>query len=87
MHAPSEQSLALTLTSPDGWQVRGARIEGRDMFMGVIPVRFDTQGRATVMYGSCSSDYMVWRLWVTLENAEGEERIRFFDWRADGSPQ
>ncbi len=81
--APSEVPLELGLTLPEGWQVRGARVEGRDMFMGVIPVRFDADGRASLLYGSCSSGYMVWRLWLTLENAEGEEVIRFFDWRAD----
>ncbi|MBY5991606.1 hypothetical protein [Ferrimonas balearica] len=82
-HAPSEKPLALSLALKPGERAVEARIEGRDMFMGVIPVRFDDRGQAQAIYGSCASDYMVWRLTVTLENAEGERYSRWFDWLAD----
>lgn len=82
-HAPSEQPLDLALALPEGHQVINARIEGRDMFMGIIPVRFSPQGQAEVIYGSCSSNYMVWRLFVTIEDDKGEQYSRVFDWLAD----
>ncbi|SHG87287.1 hypothetical protein [Ferrimonas marina] len=84
-HAPSERPLSLSLNLPDGEQVQSARIEGRDMFMGVIPVRFDDSGEAEVIYGSCASGYMVWRLWVTSEDKDGTEITRYFDWLADST--
>ncbi|GAA4886733.1 hypothetical protein [Ferrimonas pelagia] len=82
-HTPSEQPFQLKMTMPDGYQITAARLEGRDMYMGVIPVRFDEHGHATVLYGSCSSGYMVWRLWLTFEDSQGDEIVRFFDWLAD----
>lgn len=84
-HAPSEQPLTLQLTLPEGDRVVSARIEGRDMFMGVIPVQFDENGHAEVIYGSCSSNYMVWRMLVTVEDSHGEQYTRIFDWLADAS--
>ncbi|WP_246814380.1 hypothetical protein [Ferrimonas balearica] len=81
--APSEEPLTFHLTLPDDQKLVASRIEGRDMFMGVIPVRFDEQGNAEVIYGSCSSGYMVWRLFVTTEDVKGEQHHHLFDWLAD----
>ncbi|MBY6185504.1 hypothetical protein KUV89_02490 [Marinobacter hydrocarbonoclasticus] len=81
--APSEKPLTLSLELAPGQTIVDARIEGRDMFMGVIPVRFDDSGNAEVIYGSCASGYMVWRLMVTTEDANGEQKHHLFDWLAD----
>lgn len=83
-HAPSEQPLQLKLTLPDGQRVVAATIAGRDMYMGEIPVTFK-DGKATAIYGSCSSDYMVWRMSVKIEDADGKEIVQEFDWLADNN--
>ncbi|WP_298440105.1 hypothetical protein [uncultured Ferrimonas sp.] len=83
-HAPSEQPLQMNITLPEGYHIVEARIEGRDMFMGVIPVQFNGN-RATTIYGSCSSDYMVWQLFVSAENGQGQQINRVFDWLADNN--
>lgn len=85
-NAPSEQPIALSLELPPGTRMLSAFIEGRDMYMGHIPVIFDDGGQAEVIYGSCSSDYMVWRLTVKLENNDGTQVSRQFDWLADNDP-
>ncbi|QIZ76582.1 hypothetical protein [Ferrimonas lipolytica] len=82
VNAPSEQPLLLQIYLPDGYEVVDARIEGRDMFMGVIPIQF-AGNQATATYGSCSSDYMVWRLFYTAANQNGEQISGVFDWLAD----
>lgn len=47
-----------------------AYIEGKEMFMGKIPVFFSlvapNQYKAETILGSCSKDQMVWRLWVEI---------------------
>jgi hypothetical protein len=83
VHAPSEQWLKLTLYVPENLKIIAAKMEGRDMFMGVIPVTFDDSGRASIIYGSCSSGYMVWRLMVEFEDEKGKTFTRQFDWLAD----
>jgi len=57
-------------------------IEGREMFMGKIPVFFSplehNEGMfAETLLGSCSQDKMVWRLWLTVffENNEINSKI------------
>ena len=53
-------------------------IEGKTMFMGKIPLFFNHQLQnnehnqfiAETMLGSCSEDSMIWRLWLTLEMAD-----------------
>jgi len=47
-------------------------LEGKDMFMGKIPVFFnklDDESRqsADVLLVNCSEEQMVWRLWITIE--------------------
>ena len=49
-----------------------AYLEGRDMFMGKVPVFFDKkEGKdvylAETLLASCAEEQMVWRLWITAE--------------------
>ena len=49
-----------------------AYLEGRDMFMGKVPVFFEQVGKenaylAQSLLANCSEEQMVWRLWVTIE--------------------
>ncbi|WDD97259.1 hypothetical protein [Thalassomonas actiniarum] len=48
-------------------------LEGRDMFMGKIPLFLTGQSEhqylAEVMLGSCAQPSMIWRLWLTAEFA------------------
>ena len=52
-----------------------AYMEGKEMFMGKIPVFFSvTEQKNTLMaetlLGSCSEEQMVWRLWLTVSSEE-----------------
>jgi len=89
--APSEKPLKFRLKSQSPIKLLSARLEGRDMFMGVIPVKFEKSDEkhyeATATYGSCSSGYMVWRLWLNLETDKGQNQSLWFDFLADAEPQ
>ncbi|NQZ89784.1 MAG: hypothetical protein HRT54_19610 [Colwellia sp.] len=66
-------------------------MEGKTMFMGKIPLFFDNQLEdnkynqfiAETMLGSCSEDRMTWRIWITLEindiNNKKEQTTFFID--------
>ena len=46
-------------------------MEGKEMFMGKIPIMFSSSNQENVMVaetllGSCSEEKMVWRLWLTF---------------------
>lgn len=52
-----------------------AHLEGKDMFMGKVPVFFEqgaseTIYRAQSLLASCSEELMIWRLWITVEMNE-----------------
>ena len=52
-----------------------AYLEGRDMFMGKVPVFFETMGKKNIyvaesLLANCSEEQMVWRLWITVQLAE-----------------
>jgi len=55
-----------------------AYLEGKDMFMGKVPVFFE-QGSSEGIYlaqsllASCSEEQMDWRLWITVEVAEQKQ--------------
>jgi hypothetical protein len=59
-------------------------MEGKTMFMGKIPLFFNTKGEskankfvAETMLGSCSEDKMTWRLWLTIEmNGTNNEKLQ-----------
>ncbi|WP_428617875.1 hypothetical protein [Shewanella sp.] len=85
-NTPSEKPLQVTLTSSVALEELSVRVEGRDMFMGVIPVKLSQTGKNTyqgpLIYGSCSSDYMVWRLIASFK-IQGEAKVVMFDFLAD----
>nr|WP_275974597.1 hypothetical protein [Shewanella algicola] len=88
VHTPSEKPLNLTLKFSQAITNILVRVEGRDMFMGVIPVTLsaieNNQAHGTLIFGSCSSDYMVWRVFVTFDY-QGQQRTLMYDFLADNS--
>lgn len=71
-----EQWFNLTLKSNlDNWQVKRAKIVGKTMFMGKIPLKFSTvsdlagenQAHARSMFGVCTENKMLWRLEILIE--------------------
>ncbi|MCT7941788.1 hypothetical protein [Shewanella holmiensis] len=87
--APSEKPIDLTVTFSNAVSDVKMSIEGRDMFMGVIPVFLNTDDKQTyqsqLIYGSCSSGYMVWRANITFDY-QGVTRQVWFDFLADAQP-
>ncbi|MCL1121116.1 hypothetical protein N7V09_12845 [Shewanella seohaensis] len=85
-HAPSEKPLTLKLLSSDAIDNLQIRLEGRDMFMGVIPVNLREVNKTTyegkMIYGACSSGYMVWRGFISF-NRNGVQQAIVFDFLAD----
>lgn len=83
---PSEEFLTVSLASSEEIEDLKVRIEGRDMFMGVIPIFLTKEGKklykGPLIYGSCSSDYMVWRAFVSF-NLQGKQKVVLFDFLAD----
>lgn len=60
-----------------------AYLEGKDMFMGKVPVFFqkmdnDSSYSAQSLLASCSEEQMIWRLWVTIEMT-GKTKTFFVD--------
>jgi hypothetical protein len=57
----------------DNFLIKGY-LEGKDMYMGKIPLFFeeDEQGNfvASTMLGSCSEKQMIWRLWLSISNQD-----------------
>lgn len=85
-NTPSEKPLTLNLTSSNAIANVKVRVEGRDMFMGVIPVNLTETGKnnyqAPLIYGSCSSGYMVWQAIVSFE-VNGTEKFAIYEFLAD----
>jgi len=83
---PSEKPLSLSLNSSEPLENVKMRIEGRDMFMGIIPVNLskdsETTYSAPLIYGSCSSGYMVWQAIVSYQQ-DGIEKFTIFEFLAD----
>jgi hypothetical protein len=57
-----------------------AYLEGRDMFMGKIPVFFEMHSNGTKflaqsLLANCTEEQMVWRLWVKIESTEQEQNF------------
>ncbi len=88
-NTPSEKPLSVTLTSTEPLTNLAVRVEGRDMFMGVIPLFLDETSKntyqGTLIYGSCSSNYMVWRLIASFD-LNGENSVVMYDFLADSQP-
>lgn len=85
-NTPSEKPLTLELIGSEPVNNLTMRVEGRDMFMGVIPVNLtkvdENLYNGQLIYGSCSSNYMVWRAFVTFTK-EGTQHAVMFDFLAD----
>ncbi|WP_237524195.1 hypothetical protein [Shewanella sp. KX20019] len=85
-NTPSEKPLELSLSSSVPLEKVKIRVEGRDMFMGIIPVNLaqetETSYNAPLIYGSCSSGYMVWQAIVSYEQ-DGIEKFTIFEFLAD----
>lgn len=79
----AEQWIALNLHSQvDVWQVQEAKIVGKSMFMGRIPVQFKAHENggfsAQTLVGACSSDKMVWQLQISVE-IDGKTTMLLYD--------
>ena len=86
VNTPSEKPLNLTLTSTQAITNVSIKVEGRDMFMGVIPVALssvtDNEIHGNLIFGSCSSNYMVWRVFVSFDYQQ-QPRTLTYDFLAD----
>ena len=82
-NAPSETWLTAQIVLPDNYRILKAHVEGRDMFMGYIPVQFDDDLVGRFRYGSCSSGYMVWKLVLKVQKDNLSSEIIEFEWLAD----
>lgn len=84
--APSEKPLQIMLSSTQKIDDVSIRIEGRDMFMGVIPVKVTplsaTSFKGNFIYGSCSSNYMVWRALISF-SIDKQPKAVYVDFLAD----
>ena len=57
-----------------------AHLEGRDMFMGKVPIFFEQTDNDNIymaqsLLANCSEEQMVWRLWVTVEMTENTQNF------------
>lgn len=88
--APSEKPLKMILSSDQAIEDVSIRIEGRDMFMGVIPVKITklsaTRFQGDFIYGSCSSNYMVWRALISFSINKQPKSV-YVDFLADKDNQ
>lgn len=85
---PSEKPLHFELLTNMSVTNLRVRLEGRDMFMGIIPISIretvKNHYEGTLIFGSCGSGFMVWRVWVNFDYL-GTQRTLFFDFLADGA--
>ncbi|WP_298774242.1 hypothetical protein [uncultured Shewanella sp.] len=79
--APSETPFEFSLSTNQVVENVTMRLEGRDMFMGVIPIRLtqisDKDYSGHLLYGSCSSGYMVWNAIVTFNYLGRHHEVLF----------
>lgn len=89
-YAPSEKPIHWQLGFDRPVSNLKLRVEGRDMFMGVIPMMPSaTEGETfegQLIFGSCSSGYMVWRVFVSWQQGT-EQYSTWFDFLADRHKQ
>lgn len=53
-------------------------LEGKEMFMGRVPVLFDLDQsvfKAETLLGSCSEEQMIWLLWLTIDYQEQNSTV------------
>ena len=68
----TEVPFTITLNNKGKVKLVSAKgyLEGKDMFMGQVPVFFQQAKsvfEAETLLGSCSEEQMIWLLWLTLE--------------------
>ena len=77
----TEEQLDIAVTLPDNLTITSARIEGINMYMGVIPVVLKQQGKnewaGWFMLGSCSEPQMQWQLLIQLNGYAAPVSVRF----------
>lgn len=88
-HAPSEKPIEISLAFSETVSDVNVVVEGRDMYMGVIPVILTPIANmdykvynGNLIYGSCASGYMVWRANISFAQ-EGKTYRVWFDFLAD----
>ncbi len=78
-------NFKLKSSNPD-WQVTDAKIVGKEMFMGRIPVTFDPLEKgvfsAKTLVGSCITE-MIWQLEINIE-MNGLKQVLLFDFAVNG---
>ncbi|WP_371379097.1 hypothetical protein [Thalassotalea aquiviva] len=78
----SEQEIEfqLTLGSIELKDIKSAWIEGRDMYMGKVPLFFkpnNTHFIAKTMLGACTDPQMVWTMFVNIKQGEKTQTLMF----------
>jgi hypothetical protein len=78
----AEQWNDISITSNvSKWQVLDAKLVGKEMFMGRIPVDFleEQQGvfSAKVLVGACATEQMVWQLQINIEVNGVKDQLLF----------
>lgn len=78
-----EQWINLTLQSElKDWQVKQAKIVGKSMFMGKIPIMFKSSSenikKAKTMVGACTEKDMIWRFDIVVE-VQGQPLNLYYD--------
>ncbi|MFT6925969.1 MAG: hypothetical protein ACJAZP_001563 [Psychromonas sp.] len=63
------------------WRVNDAKIVGKEMFMGRIPVTFSNTGKgifsAKTLVGACTTPTMIWQLQIKVVVNNIEEQLLF----------
>lgn len=77
-----EELFEFSLQIPDAEnaEIKSAFIEGRDMYMGKIPVFFTSDGdkyRSEVLLGACTEAQMVWRMTVNVVVDSQQHRLLY----------
>ncbi len=81
----NEITFSLSFDDPSNVVIKTARLEGKDMYMGVIPVFFTKVGeqyRGGAMLGACMHDKMVWQMFVEIE-VDGKPQTLVYDFYSE----
>lgn len=77
----TEEQLDISVTLPVGLTIKQARIEGVNMFMGIVPVQLilqdNGQWEGWFMLGSCTEPRMQWQLQIQFNENESPVSILF----------
>lgn len=74
--------------SPKGSVEVSGYLEGKDMYMGKIPLFFTQDNQqthtASTMLGSCAEQEMIWRMWITITDKLQPEKAHshFIDFKS-----